>query len=241
MAERRVFIDFETNIAGEIFLVGLHWGAKFEQIILNEGLIGAGQAKGLECLSTKDFMDRLVSLMNDSSLILCAYTRTEANVLAAYFESIQTSLPDLHYCDLHKAAKKWVNKRKHEEFNNLPPYRIGASAYEQRRQKWSLASVMRLSNLMAPNDYAPGQTTQRINSVIKALTRSGEDFDQITPTNKAKFTKLLKHNEFDVMALAHLFEEIQSSDPHLIENATRPISELVHDKPSSFLDPSSDQ
>ena len=42
MAERRVFIDFETNIAGEIFLVGLHWDARFEQIILNEGLIGAG-------------------------------------------------------------------------------------------------------------------------------------------------------------------------------------------------------
>ena len=232
MAERRVFIDFETNIAGEIFLVGLHWNAKFEQIILNEGLIGAGQAKGLECLSTKEFMDRLVSLMNDSSLILCAYTRAEANVLAAYFESIQTSLPDLHYCDLHKTAKKWVNKRKHEEFNNLPPYRIGASAYEQRRQKWSLASVMRLSNIMAPHDYAPGQTTQRINSVIKALARRNGDFEQITPTNKAKFTKLLKHNEFDVMALVHLFDEIQSSDPHLIENATRPISELAHDRGS---------
>ena len=65
MAERRVFIDFETNKAGEIFLVGLHWNAKFEQIILNEGLIEVGQAKGLECLSTKEFMDRSVSLTND--------------------------------------------------------------------------------------------------------------------------------------------------------------------------------
>ena len=51
-------------------------------------------------------------------------------------------------------------------------------------------------------------------------------------TKKAKFTKLLKHNEFDVMALVHLFDEIQSSDPHLIENATRPISELVHNRGS---------
>ena len=227
MAEGRVFIDFETNKAGEIFLVGIHWNAKFQQIILNEGLIGAGQAKGLECLTTKEFVDRLVSLANDRPLVLCAYTRAEANVLATYFESIQMPLPDLRYCDLHKAAKKWVNKRKHEEFNNLPPYRIGASAYEQHRQKWSLASVMRVTNLMAPHDYAPGKTTQRINSVINALARSGGYFDQITPTNKAKFTKLLKHNEFDVLALLHLFEEIQSSDPHLIENATCRISELV--------------
>lgn len=91
---------------------------------------------------------------------------------------------------------------------------------------------MRVANLMAPHDYAPGKTTQRINSVINALTRSGGDFDQITPTNKAKFTKLLKHNEFDVMALVHLFEGIQSSDPHLIENATCQLSELLHDKGS---------
>lgn len=77
-----------------------------------------------------------------------------------------------------------------------------------------------------------GQTTQRINSVIKALARRNGDFEQITPTNKAKFTKLLKHNEFDVMALVHLFDEIQSSDPHLIENATRPILELAHDQGS---------
>ena len=227
MDKRRLFIDFETNRAGEIFLVGLHWNAKFEQIILHEGLTGAGQAKGLEYLTTKEFVDRLVSLANDRPLILCAYTRAEANVLAAYFESIQTSLPDLSYCDLHKAAKKWVKKRKLKEFNSLPPLRIGASTYEQNRQKWSLASVMRLTNCTAPTDYAPGQTTQRINSVINALTRNGGNFDQITRVNKAKFTKLLKHNEFDVMALAHLFDEIQSSDPHLIENATCRISELV--------------
>ena len=230
MSKTRIFIDFETNKAGEIFVVGLYWNAKFEQIILNDGLLGAGQAKGLECLTTKEFMDRLVSLTNDRSLILCAYTRAEANVLAAYFESIQTSLPYLRYCDLHKAGKKWVKKRKLQAFNKLPPFRIGASAYQQRRQKWSLASVMRVVDCTAPTDYAPGQTTQRINSVINALTKSGGNFDQITRTNKAKFTKLLKHNEFDVMALVHLFNEIQSSDPHLIEHATCQISELVHDK-----------
>lgn len=228
MAEGRVFIDFETNRAGEIFLVGIHWNAKFQQIILNEGLIGAGQAKGLECLTTKEFVDRLVSLANDRPLVLCAYTRAEANVLATYFESIQMPLPDLRYCNLHKAGKKWVRKRKLQEFNKLPPLRIGASAYEQRRQKWSLASVMRVTNCTAPIDYAPGKTTQRINSVINALTRSGGNFDKITRVNKAKFTKLLKHNEFDVMALVHLFTEIKSSDPHLIEKATCQISELVN-------------
>ena len=228
MADTRVFIDFETNLAGEIFLVGVHWNAKFEQIILNESLAGAAQAKGLKCRTMKEFTDQLLSIASDTSLILCAYTRAEANVLAAYFESIQTSLPDLRYCDLHKAAKKWVNKRKHKEFNNLSPFRIGASAYEQRRQKWSLASVMRVTTLTAPHDYALGKTTQRINSVIKALDRKEGCFEQISPTNKAKFTKLLKHNEFDVMALIHLFEEIQFSDPHLIKGATCQISETTN-------------
>ena len=45
MSKTRIFIDFETNKAGEIFVVGLYWNAKFEQIILNDGLLGAGQAK----------------------------------------------------------------------------------------------------------------------------------------------------------------------------------------------------
>jgi hypothetical protein len=226
MADTRVFIDFETNTAGEVFLVAVHWNAKFEQIILNESLAGAARAKGLKCRTMKEFTDQLSSFASDTSLILCAYTRAEAHVLAAYFESKQTPLPDLKYCDLHKAAKKWVNKRKHKEFNDLPPFRIGASTYEQRRLRWSLASVMRVTNYTAPADYAPRKTTQRINSVITALDKKGGDFDKISPTNKAKFTKLLKHNEFDVMALVHLFDEIQLSDPHLIEGATYQISEI---------------
>jgi hypothetical protein len=62
--------------------------------------------------------------------------------------------------------------------------------------------------------------------VITALDKKEGDFEKISPTNKAKFTKLLKHNEFDVMALVHLFHEIQFSDPHLIEGATCQISEI---------------
>jgi hypothetical protein len=88
------------------------------------------------------------------------------------------------------------------------------------------------SKALAPNwpTFAPPQWpnfTPPLTSVIKALARKAGDFEQITPTNKAKCTKLLKHNEFDVMALVHLLDEIQSSDPHLIENATSQISELV--------------
>lgn len=228
MPHTRVFIDFETNKAGDIFLVGAHWNEAFQQIVLHEGLAGAAGARDLECLTMNEFTDKLLSLSIDGPLTLCAYTRAEAHVLANFFGGNQSQLSVLNYCDLHKAGKKWVNRFKHKEFNNLRPFRIGSSAYEQQRQRWSLASIMRMTDHTAPSDYAPGKTTQRINSVINALDKKKGDFEKITPINKAKFTKLLKHNEFDVLALVHLFDQIQSSDPRLIENATRPLLDIVN-------------
>lgn len=228
MSHKRVFIDFETNKAGDIFLVGVHWNEVFQQIVLHEGLVGAAEARDLECLTMNEFTDKLLSLSTNIPMTLCAYTRAEAHVLANFFGGNQSQLSGLHYCDLHKAGKKWVNRFKHTEFNNLRPFRIGSSAYDQRRQKWSLASIMRVTDYTAPSDYAPGKTTQRINSVINALDKKGGDFEKLSRTNKAKFTKLLKHNEFDVLALIQLYDQIQSSDPRLIEHATQKITAITN-------------
>jgi hypothetical protein len=118
----------------------------------------------------------------------------------------------LRYLNLLSAAKRWIRKHRKNEFEALPPFRLGADSFTQRRQKYSLASVMRLTGFQAEKDYAPGKTTSRFNSVIGALRLRDQNFDNLTAVQKAKATKALKHNEFDVKAMSVLFDLISKED-----------------------------
>ena len=77
----------------------------------------------------------------------------------------------------------------------------------------SLASVMRLTTFSAPADYAPGGTTKRINDIRKGLVAKHNIFEKLTAVQKAKATKLLKHNYFDVAALEVLLATIATECP----------------------------
>jgi hypothetical protein len=59
------------------------------------------------------------------------------------------------------AAKRWIRKYRKNDFEALPPLRLGANFSTQKRQRYSLASVMRRTSYHAENDYAPGKTTSR--------------------------------------------------------------------------------
>ena len=78
---------------------------------------------------------------------------------------------------------------------------------------------MRLTRFQAEKDYAPGKTTSRFNSVINALRLKEQNFDNLTAVQKAKATKALKHNEFDVKAVSVLFDLISKEDASCFRNS----------------------
>jgi hypothetical protein len=79
---------------------------------------------------------------------------------------------------------------------------------------------MRLTGFQAEKDYAPGKTTSRFNSVINALRLREQNFDNLTAVQKAKATKALKHNEFDVKAMSVLFNLIKEQDETCFKKST---------------------
>jgi hypothetical protein len=208
------FLDFESNKAGQFYLAGYESKGAFEQRVLTVELQGFAAAKSLLMQSPEDFVFEMLKRLRDEQLTLVAYSTAEMVIIKSFFResALTKDFADLRYLNLLSAAKRWIRKHKKNDFESLPPFRLGADSYTRRRQKYSLASVMRLTGFQAEKDYAPGKTTSRFNSVINALKLREQNFDNLTAVQKAKATKALKHNEFDVKAMSVLFDLISKED-----------------------------
>ena len=138
---------------------------------------------------------------------------------------LKENLPDIDYLNLARAARSWKNKFYKEAFDKLPELRKHSSNFIAKKN--SLASIMRLlpSKAQAPNDYAPGKTTSRINDIIKGF-KVKKEYSKLTPVQKAKATKLLKHNHYDVTILRILLEEIILKDPSRLAKAIYKLSDI---------------
>ena len=208
------FLDFENNKVGKFYLAGYESKGDFEQRVLTNELQGFAVAKSLLMQTPEDFVFEMLKRLRDEQLTLVAYSTAEMVIINSLFKdkTLTKDFADLRYLNLLSAAKRWVRKHRKNDFEALPPFRIGADSYTQRRQKYSLASVMRLTEFQAEKDYAPGKTTSRFNSVISALNLREQNFDNLTAVQKGKATKALKHNEFDVKAMSVLFDLISKED-----------------------------
>ena len=77
----------------------------------------------------------------------------------------------------------------------------------------------------APSDYAPGKSTLRINTIIKGF-KVKKEFSKLTRVQKAKATKVLKHNHYDVTILSVLLEEIIKKDPSHLQKAIYKLKDI---------------
>ena len=208
------FLDFEINKAGKFYLAGLIYKGVFKQRVLAQDLEGLAHAKNLKSCTPNQFVLEILRNLSDKRSVLVGYSMAEKVIINGLLKDNTPTkdFADLRYLNLLSAAKRWIRKHKKNDFEGLPPFRIGANSYTQRRQRYSLASVMRLTSFHAQTDYAPGKTTGRFNAVINALKLKDQNFDNITAVQKAKATKALKHNEFDVKAMSVLFDLIRKED-----------------------------
>ena len=209
-----LFLDFEKNIAGQFYLVGFESNEIFEQRVLNPDLAGLAQSKNLKIEDPKVFLRKMLRWMTDEQFILVGYSEAEKKVFNSMLEAQaeRQNFRHLRYLNLRLAAVRWIQKHRKSDFSALPPFRVTADSYTQRKQRKSLGSVMRLTDFQAPTDYAPGKTTSRFNAVMSTLKLKKQNFNALTAVQKAKATKVLKHNEFDVKAMRVLFNLIKEQD-----------------------------
>lgn len=206
-----IYLDYETNQAGNCYLMGYQIDGEFTQIVTDRRLEGLAEFHNLEIKTPAKATYDLLSYAKDSNSIIIAYSEAERE----YFQLLSTNFDskkftDTPYLNLLKAAKKWINIFKADEFDALQPFLLGANEFQARTLRRALCSVMRLTSFRAPNDYAPGRTTSRFKTVADALVMRSQSYSGLTRTQKAKATKVLKHNRFDVEALPVLFNDILS-------------------------------
>ena len=218
-----IYIDYESDTFGNIFLLGHQIKGKFNQDVLDSRLVGLAQSKNLKATDPVTCTIDLLEYAAQTNSIIVAYSEAEREI----FKALSLLRKDIYryseipYLNLRKAAKNWIRKFHMEEFNRLPPFIVNANNFQQRTLRNSLCSVMRLTNFHAPRDYAPGRTTQRINTVINALNRHQGDYKKLTRVQKAKGTRALKHNRFDVEALPVLFNAIKNESINIFSTSIK--------------------
>ena len=216
-----LFLDFETNKRFEFFLMGYRLKGKTHQIVLDSELQGFADHHNLSVENPNEAILGILQIVLNEELQICGFGELEKNLLSRVIsESKLVGFEEVIYLNLHRAAKRWKNKFHREKFENLPPVRKSANQFMLKAQKHSLISLSRLAGIEAPSDYAPGKTTSRFNALIKSLKIKNQLYDQLGRSTKAKGTKVLKHNLFDVEALPILYEAIMKDDPDLINSAS---------------------
>lgn len=210
---KNCFLDFETNKAGDFYLAGFSYGEETKQVVLNESLRGLATHRGLGIQSPKEFARQILKQCLDNNLTLVAYSVAEAKTLLKLIDAPQTSsFKSIPYLNLKSAAKKWCNREYYDEIRALPPI----TRDEFTGSMWSLASVMRLTDFLPEGDYNIGKTTKRFNDVIAGLNVHQQDYSRLQRVQKAKATKALKHNRFDVDAMLVLLSIIECECPDIL-------------------------
>lgn len=217
-----IYIDYESNKAGNIYLLGYQRQDNFQQKIMDTRLQGLASFHKLEMIDPIQGTYDLLNIAVETNSIIVAYSEAERHI----FHQIQghskaDKFKEVPYLNLHKAAKRWIKNHHSAKFKALPPFKITANAYQAKALIRALCSVMRLTDFHAPFDYAPGKTTKRFDTVANALVRKEHDYSRLTPVQKQNATKGLKHNKFDVEALPVLFNTIYSENPACFANAIK--------------------
>ena len=217
------FLDFEANKSGEFYLVGLASAGEFRQAVLTPKLYGLALELGVEVIEPKRFAQSFLRDVRKNSGMIISYSMAEQNIFLSLLSDDDPSFDGIRYCNLAKAARMWIRMYKQKEFEALPPLKKTANYYFKKRHPKSLASVCRLIDYKAPADYAIGQTTSRFNAVINALEKRDQKYRELTAVQKAKATKAIKHNRYDVESMIALFKVIQDTDPKVIEKVISPL------------------
>jgi len=182
-AKRAIYIDFEALADHEPALVGYSVDEKPTQVVTDDRLRSAADAKGLSVTPFGRLMGELHQRAVTEGRRIVAFTQHELRVTK---EWCGIDLGD-HYADGRKIGKWW--------FNRCEPC--------TRPTEWSLAGFEKCLGIERPPHFGYQKAAKRLRDVLVQLERRSE-YDRLTPVAKAKWTKLLDYNAMDVESLVRL-------------------------------------
>jgi hypothetical protein len=190
-AERAVFIDFEGFEEKSPTFVGVRIENIFEQLVFDSDLEQAAKFHNLAVVNGETFIRSLIEKARIERRRLVGFSSHEKTVIKEFF---QLDISDL-YADA-RLMGKFLRRTALTHLDKKPKDLTGylhALGYQKK-------------------DSAIKKTTLRIRAVKTMLAtkqlKYGEfAFEKCTPTVKAKWTKVLQHNDDDVNGMAFLVKK----------------------------------
>jgi len=206
--KKTIYIDFEGNKAGELFLFGYDRGEGYEVWVLHDDLRGWAVAKGFYFATPADVLD----LINQHQVVV-AYSQAERATLNQLMSDHGRALAGhLMYLDARKLCVAWAKACRKTQFDQLPE--LGATlAPKNRPRKNALIGMARLVGLDGWRSYGFGLVMKRIQQVRAGLKAKDGQFSALTAHQKRQASKVITHNTFDIEAMRSLVETALSERP----------------------------
>lgn len=178
LAEARaaIYIDFEGFEDLTPSLLGIRIESSLTQVVLDPKLHLAAEAKNLPSSTLRETIEQLITRCRRERRLIIGFSQHEKTVIKQYGDIDLTGL----YRDARMIAKRWKNKRHHGE----------------PLASWGLKDFLAFINYARGAHLGGQKSTSRLKAVGDMLAKK-QDYQRLTPVAKAKWTKLLEHNQID--------------------------------------------
>ena len=205
--ERAIILDFESFQVGPMVLAGVLADGQFEQVVFDRRLDLAARAKGLDVAELASWSSLLVRQAIDQDRLIVAFSSTESDVLV----DMGIELPDLRFVNAKMVADEWRKRCRPAIRKQVAQMRRKLKVSRSRKQReryWAnegnrLIDYAASVGIKRPHMYRHRGVTRRLNDVMGQLQQRGA-YGPLTRTAKAKWTNVLRHNEFDVVGLSEM-------------------------------------
>ena len=168
----------------------------FRQEVLDDDFRGAAEAKGLTVATPKASLKRLATEVADADAVVIAWSKHELDVFQEFGGRFARDVLSAAYRNAIPLAKRW---RKAMAPDWTPP-----EPRVRYRGRHTLDAYMAKLDFVVPTAFGPYQTGQRLRDVRQMLAARDGDYAALTPTVKGKWTKVLRHNEYDCRGMHHV-------------------------------------
>jgi len=193
MVRRAIYIDFEGFRDKAPSLIGVAINSRFYQVVLDEGLRLAADAKKIPVRPGDELVRDLLERAVREKRRIVAFSPCEKRICRKFYRLDLSPV----YADANRVVKTWV-----------------ARAYPglKRRPK-SLKAYLKLIGYERATCLGERQAAQRIRAVRGMCLKRGS-YDALTGCVKAKWTKLLEYNRIDVLGMRELCRRAVAADRH---------------------------
>lgn len=204
--ERAIHLDFEGFKGSPPVMASVLVDGRTETFVFEDqspALVGAARGTGLRTAMLGPWLQDLFDRAVAESRWIAAYSRRERLVFEEF--GIDSDEIDLRYLDTRPLALAWRRTR-HPEIDRTVKARRRRrrerGEFDRGREN-SLPALASMAGIALPPMYGAGRATSRLRAVIGQIDRRGSHA-AITPTAKAKWANLVRHNRWDCDACKRL-------------------------------------